>query len=724
MSSRLFTVIESVLQAWMEAARRFSPIVIAALVALAIAGGWRAATHLSVNTDSSTMIAAEVPYRAAGIEFQKSFPRFNDRIVMIVRAPTPDEADVAATLIAAQLRDRDDVIRDIFAPPADPFFARQALTYLPTEELEQLLSRLTQAAPLIKRLDADPSLDALFGALAEGAERMELTAGEQLDEVYAGVAATIEARLSGAPRPMSWQRLFADDILGAEDVHQRVLSITPVLDFTTLKPARRAVDVINEAAAAMNADGRFRVETYVTGDPVLRSEELESVSRGIALSFGVSLVFVAVLLFAALRSVPLVVAAVMAILISISITGGAISFLFDSLNLISVAAVVLLVGLGIDFAIHLALHVQEERRLGAETPDALRRTGYEIGAALALTAPTTALAFLAFVPTNFVGMAQLGQISAIGVLIAFVVTVSFMSAVFGLLGPARTRTRPRIESRPQSRLRRGVRLLAARGAVIAGAVSLGFLPFVRFDTDPMSLRDPDAPAVHAFALLSDDPDTQPYRLSVLRSTVEEAAEIAAELKALPEVSNAITLADFVPADQEEKLFLIEIAAFGLEPALGGRRAEEPAIDEGLTRLRAAFAAAADALSPDAERLAGALDAYAAAKEIDPGLSVHLTADVFAFWPYQLARLRTQIQAQPVSLDTLPVAISSRFIGDDGRARVEIQPNEDIRDLDARRRFVDAVLTVDPTAAGSARGVLQGGEVVRASVIQAVITAAI
>ena len=461
MNQHLFSAVERALQAWMDGSRRYAAAVILGLVALAIAGGWAAAARLSVNTDSSVMISADAPYRTAGLDFQESFPGFGDRIVMLVRSPTPDEADAATTLITLQLRERTDAIKDVFAPPADPFFNSRALLYLPLQDLERLLSRLTQAAPLIKRLDADPSLDALFGALAEGAERMDLSAGAQLDAMYAALADVIRARLNGTPEPLSWQGLFASDYqVGVNGVHQRVISITPQFDFETLKPARRAVDAINEVAERMNADGRFRVETFVTGDPVLRSEELETVSRGILLSFSASFVAVAILLLFAFRSPALVVAALASIVISICITAGIASMLYDALNLISAAVVVLLVGLGVDFAIHLILHVQEERRAGSDIEQALKHTGHEIGAALALTAPTTAIAFLAFVPTWFVGMSQLGEISAIGVIVAFVVTISFMSAVFALLGPLRRRRGDdeRLSPAPEA-LRRGERAL-------------------------------------------------------------------------------------------------------------------------------------------------------------------------------------------------------------------------------------------------------------------------
>ena len=78
------------------------------------------------------------------------------------------------------------------------------------------------------------------------------------------------------------------------------------------------------------------------------------------------------------------------------------------------AFTVLLVGLGLDFAIHLLLHVQERRAAGQSIREALDGAVHEVGPALALAAPTTALAFLSFVPTSFDGIAQLGVIAGVG----------------------------------------------------------------------------------------------------------------------------------------------------------------------------------------------------------------------------------------------------------------------------------------------------------------------
>src|SRR5690606_21570248 len=125
-----------------------------------------------------------------------------------------------------------------------------------------------------------------------------------------------------------------------------------------------------------------------------------------------------------------------ALVITIVLTSAFAAAFIGELNLVSVAFTVLLVGLGLDFAIHLLLHVQERRGGGEDVAAALQGAVHEVGPALCLAALTTTLGFFAFVPTKFDGIAQLGVIAGAGVVIALFVSLTFIPATLGALGGA------------------------------------------------------------------------------------------------------------------------------------------------------------------------------------------------------------------------------------------------------------------------------------------------
>ena len=241
--------------------------------------------------------------------------------------------------------------------------------------------------------------------------------------------------------------------------------------------------------------------------------------------------------------------------------------------------------MGLDFAIHLLLHIEERRADGQTTADALKGALHEVGPAMALAAPTTALAFLSFVPTKFDGIAQLGIIAGVGVLIAFPGFGDFSARGPGNVPNPQTAPRQRASARGVRRDFQDLQPIAVL-TILLGVFALLLMPQVRFDADQMSLRNPDAPSVQGFNLLFDDPNTVPYRLTRLVATEEEAIETAASADAFETVGSIRSLPDFIPSDQDEKLELIDFGAGTLVFALSAEpgSVDGPAAAEGVATL--------------------------------------------------------------------------------------------------------------------------------------------
>src|SRR3546814_1320597 len=114
--------------------------------------------------------------------------------------------------------------------------------------------------------------------------------------------------------------------------------------------------------------------------------------------------------------------------------------------------------------------------------------------------------------------------------------------------------------------RSDARPLAAVGLRLAVAAAF-VVPQARFDDDPLNLRDPESPSVAALLALLDDPRVSPYNAQLLVEDEAAAAALAPRLEALPEVEAVISLADFVPQDQDAKLAILAQVALVLTPLL-------------------------------------------------------------------------------------------------------------------------------------------------------------
>ena len=89
----------------------------------------------------------------------------------------------------------------------------------------------------------------------------------------------------------------------------------------------------------------------------------------------------------------------------------------------------------------------------------------------------------------------------------------------------------------------------------------------------------------------------------------------------------------------------------------------------------------------------------------------------------MERLQEALSAEPVDARSIPAALRDRWIAGDGRAKVEIHARAPIHeDRDELRRFVEAVRGAAPQAVGPPLTVLEAGNTVVASFLQATATA--
>ena len=347
--------------------------------------------------------------------------------------------------------------------------------------------------------------------------------------------------------------------------------------------------------------------------------------------------------------------------------------------------------------------------------------GREVGGALFLCAATTAAGFYVFIPTDYTGVSELGLIAGTGMFICLFANFTVLPAMLGALPlqPAVSSTPARpagVETLP--RYRKAVRMVAVIVALAAIPPVIG----ARFDFNPLNLHDPTAESVQTLQDLLRDSERPPWSVDVLAADIKDAEALADELAGLDGVHQTLTIADYVPSNQVEKLALIEEMAF----FMGQPPPANPAPPDAAQRRAAldSFKAALDGAltSPGAERLAGNLSRLIAAEDA-PALLETLETNLLSGFPERLRRLYAALEpVEPITLDDLPAALRMREIAGDGRVRVLAFPKDDLTDNQALRRFVETVRTVAPDAVGSPISILESGDAVVDAFIQALISA--
>jgi hopanoid biosynthesis associated RND transporter like protein HpnN len=479
-----------------------------------------------------------------------------------------------------------------------------------------------------------------------------------------------------------------------------------VLDFGSLTPGADAVDAVHAAASKLGLDAEHGLAVRVTGDVPLADEEFATLQENIGLVGLVMLGAMLVTLWFATRSARLVGAIVGTITLGLLITLSAGLLAVGRLNLISIAFIPLFVGLGVDFGIQICVRFNHERTKGKSVDAALRDAAAALGLPLLLAAGAVFLGFGAFLPTAYTGIAELGVIAGIGMVIAFVASVTLLPALIMLAPPAAPRREVGFVALAQAD-----RWLARRrqavlwGFAVSMALSIALLPLATFDFNPLHLRNPDAPAMRTLADLTRDPDRTPNTIGVLAKNRDEALRLAQLLGQLPEVRQVISLDSFVPGNQPEKLAAISDASLLLDVSinpfdLGAPPAGDGALVAALQGLAERLARTAKARpgpgADQAQRLADGLyrlvrGTQAQRAKLDAALAKPLGV--------MLDQTRAMLQAAPVDQATLPPDLVRDWRTPDGRYRLEVYPAGNANDNAVMQRFLAAVSKVTPSVSG-------------------------
>jgi hopanoid biosynthesis associated RND transporter like protein HpnN len=703
--------------------RRHAALNVLAALVLTLVAGWYAATHLSIDTDIEKLLPSDVPWRQNELALDREFPQNANLLAIVIDGADGDLADTAAQRLADGFKAEPELFHNVRRPDGGAFFDQNGLLFLSVKELSALSDQLVAAQPLIGSLSADPSLRGLFDTLklfVEGATRGDVGI-DKLDPTLAKIADVVDGVAAGKPQSLSWQQLLTGSAPDPRELRKFVLA-QPVLDYGALEPGAKATAEVRRLAAEMGLTPQAGVRVRITGSVALDDDQFAALQEGALRSTLLSVGSVCLILFLAMRSPRPVIAILLTVIAGLVLTGGFAALAIGSLNLISVAFGVLFIGLAVDFSIQFSIRYRDQRhRLG--TLDAsLAAAARTIGPSLALAAASTGIGFLAFVPTDYVGVRELGWIAGAGMLIAIVLNFLLLPALLAVLRP---RAEP--EAVGFTRLAPVDRFLKKRrGWVIAGAallavVCLALLPRVTFDFDPLDLKNPDSEAMQTVRDLIADPQTTPYTAEIVAPSLDAAKALADKIGDLPEVAQVITGASFIPEQQDQKLAILSDLNLLLGMSFQPVAKQPPPTD---AEVMAAIAACRDALAkfvaahPDAKPTAQLAAALGKAVDAGPQIIPKLNQAILSGLLYRLELLAHLMQAKPIGLADLPPELRASWIAADGAARIEVFPKGDARDPAVLRRFVTAVHSIAPQATGTPVTIIESGRLISSAFVEA------
>ncbi|MBL4699995.1 MAG: MMPL family transporter [Phycisphaeraceae bacterium] len=309
----------------------------------------------------------------------------------------------------------------------------------------------------------------------------------------------------------------------------------------------------------------FRGQVGLTGIEVVEGQETAIATRDSTISSIIASVLIAILLMLAFHSVRGPLLAMIALFIGIAWSFGVLTITIGHLQVISVVFTIILLGLGIDFAVHLKSSFENLRHDHDDSEegfsDALVQTFRITGPGILTGALTTAAAFMTTMLTDFTGVAEMGFIAGVGVLLCLLAMFSVYPALLRLVKPGHEHFKPMDDRKLHFFETRWVMpfarhpILTVTVAIFLTVISSVYVySRVQFDYDLLKLQPVNAPAMNwAKRIMTDGGESIYFGVSVCKN-IEQARQRIADFAKLPLVQPTFGgIGLLFPPDEQTKI---------------------------------------------------------------------------------------------------------------------------------------------------------------------------
>lgn len=438
---------------------------------------------------------------------------------------------------------------------------------------------------------------------AELAERVGLLQLETTDVQELSGRVRGALALGSALNPMLSSRLMAmgpvaDRIGKASD--QRMLGDSGAFSRVLIKPTGSSHDQpftfrfmgqIDEVLATHDPGAADVELAWMGGSYRHNVEDVSGVKQDIFRTSFASAFLVLLVLAVTFRSARSIVLVFIPLLFANAVNLATAEIFIGSLNTYTSFGTAILIGLGIDFAVHLVGRYREKRAVGLDVEDAIVEAWDRTGPPCATAALTSAAGFLALAVADFRGFAQLGVLLASGLVVCLVAMLVLLPILIRWLDPEPkvllgTRTGPSEPSTSDYKLAPlGLMLLV----ILTALMGASKLPDIEFEYDSSTLRS-DGLAYDELSEAEQALAKESYAPVVI--TFPDAASLSAAHQRVNReiaegrytyVSAAISMETVLPSDQEARVAaLTELAGLAEHKNL---RYLPPPIAKPLVELR-------------------------------------------------------------------------------------------------------------------------------------------
>ena len=711
------------------------------------------AGYLETDMNRDNLVGPNHKNHENYLRLQKEFPQQGNDLEVVVESENLEKNRQFVERIAAKMEAETNLFRDVFYEQSLSVMGAKALLFADEDDLVELKQKLDDALPFLRQFTRTTNLITFFDQVNTDFRTAPHEANARTESLMQAIPALtrIITQASdclgrpGAPPSPSVTSLFnagSETNIYLTFAQGRIFLVTAHAPSGDLNNAaiERLRQLILETKAEVPG-----LNVGLIGEPVLDFDEMTQAKKDMTLASLLSLFLCALIFIYGYNETGRPFKAIICLAVGMAYTLAFTTLAVGHLNILTVTFAPMLIGLAIDFGVHLITRYEEELRHGLAKEAAMAKAMVFTGQGIFTGALTTAGAFLAMYFTNFKGIQEMGLICGGGLLLCLVPMMTLLPVLL-LRGRQNVMDHQTAEDDTRARIE-NIWLQRPMCVVTITAVLCGLALIqarrVHFDYNMQKLQAVGLPAVVFEDKLFAAADKSLLYGAVVADSLTNAIDLENKIKELPtvaEVEPPSSLLDhLLNPSSREKLALIGQIKQALAPLEFGAPDTNPADLYAFSRtLYSLYGYCGNVLDdPDVRTNEPELakQFVALRQAIDnlrktmlqgdpPTLAEH--ADKLARFQQALFTdmratfqlLQNQDDRAPLHVEDLPRAFRDQFVGETGKYLLQVFPKIDVWQRANQEKFIAELRTVYPSVTGTPVQLYEFEELLKNSYIQA------
>jgi hopanoid biosynthesis associated RND transporter like protein HpnN len=685
---------------------------------------------LVFDMSQDNLVGANKKYHQNFLRFKKEFPTQDD-LVVVVQSDSPEKNRQFVERLGARLEAETNLFHEVFYKGDLKMLGPKALLFVPESDLEELQKTLADYRPFIGQCTHTTNLVSLFSMINtqfRTAKPETNAENESLVKTLPALDRIVRLAQDSITRPGKAPSPGVAALFGSGDDAEQQVYITFAKGRIYLVTAQAPKDELNGAAVQRMRQLVEQTKAEVpglavglTGEPVLDFDQMVQSQKDTMVASVVSLLICALIFIYGYQETGRPVKATLCLIVGLGYTLAFATLSVGHLNILTITFVPILIGLAIDYGVHLISRYEEELRRGRSEEEALRKAIVFTGQGILTGGFTTAGAFLAMWFTNFKGIQEMGIICGGGLLVCLVPMMTMLPVLL-LKGRQNFLDQDPVEALRRARienfwLRRPFWVTGITLTLCVLAATQ--LHKVRFDYNLLHMQSKGLPAVETEQVLIDSADKSVLYAAVIASNLQQAVLFEQQLTNLPAVTNVESMTRFLAEDQTRKLQIVHEIKKTLRPITFAdadtRPVDVPELSRTLYSLYGYLGAADEEVQKEDPELSKQLMSLREAvgdlrKEMLLGDADQVEINSLKLAEFQqalladvhdtFAALQNQDDSAPLRVRDLPESLRDRFVGVTGKYLLMVYPKKDVWQRENQKELIDQVGKIYPEVTGT------------------------